>query len=241
MNDGRFNLRPVSLAVALFPIVVSAAGCEDRMHATPQCTPGASVACACTNGQTGAQVCAPNGTFLSCACAAANQSPTAATAATPATTGRPSTQPTAIRAQPWTLIVSGTIDGTSPDDETTLEAGDVRFADIDGDGYEEAIVNVIMGFGGAGAATCVEVFTMRPGDTTPRRIHAFDALNSMEGYLTVGGLEGRKIILHRDTILEGDAYCCPSRRQVEYWTWNGQAMVEEVARRQVTRAEPPAR
>ncbi len=41
-------------------------GCSERS----QCTPGASVACTCVSGATGAQVCASDGTYGACQCAA---------------------------------------------------------------------------------------------------------------------------------------------------------------------------
>jgi hypothetical protein len=53
-----------AVAVAILGV---ACGGSDKTAAT--CVPGASVACACADNSTGAQVCKPDGTFATCSCA----------------------------------------------------------------------------------------------------------------------------------------------------------------------------
>lgn len=58
-------MRVVAGIVAVAGLIcVLAAGC----WRAPRCVPGASVPCACTDGQSGAQACAADGTFGACAC-----------------------------------------------------------------------------------------------------------------------------------------------------------------------------
>ncbi|HEY8378586.1 MAG TPA: hypothetical protein VIK91_18960, partial [Nannocystis sp.] len=76
---------------------------------TPKCVPGMSIACTCTNGDKGAQVCNDQGTaYFPCECEGSSNSGNEATSDEPGTSGPSTTSTTTV------------VDPTS-DPETTSE------------------------------------------------------------------------------------------------------------------------
>jgi len=59
-------------------------GCAGDVDIVPRCTPGASAACTCPTGQSGAQVCGSNGAYAACVC---QSSPTDAATSQDVATG----------------------------------------------------------------------------------------------------------------------------------------------------------
>jgi hypothetical protein len=77
------------------------------------CTAGASAACSCTNGQSGAQMCQANGTFAACTCAGSSSSGSSGTSNTGATTSGGSGGATGSSSGAGTGAGTGTSSGTS--------------------------------------------------------------------------------------------------------------------------------
>jgi hypothetical protein len=64
-------LRPFFCSLTAAVVIFAAAGCGGGEPEPAGCVVGTSVACACTNGKSGAQVCAAEHTFGACICAGA--------------------------------------------------------------------------------------------------------------------------------------------------------------------------
>lgn len=88
----------------LFALSILAAACDNN-NGTPKCIEGASVACACPTGGSGAQVCTSAGAFSPCSCSASAtpppaQTPTATPAPTPTATPAPAIQTPPVSPRP---------------------------------------------------------------------------------------------------------------------------------------------
>ena len=104
------------------------------------------------------------------------------------------------------------------------------FADVDGDGADDAIVVSRIATGGTGRFSQVTVFAVRAGAAVVlAEIAGGDRGDG--GIRRVAGERGA-VIVERNVLAEGDGLCCPSAARRERWRWSGGALVEDEAARQ---------
>ena len=110
------------------------------------------------------------------------------------------------------------------------------FADIDGDGHEDAIISGVLSMGGTGHFSEVAIYAIRGGK--PVQIGAIPGGDRGDGGISHVALDGSAILIDRNVLGEGDGLCCPSGSQRERWIWKHGEMVEDTTARQVRAAKP---
>ena len=100
-----------------------------------------------------------------------------------------------------------------------------EFADLTGDGAEEAILVMHSSTGGTERFTGIEVFSSKAG--TGVSIGGIPGGDRGDGGIAGVTVDGATIVVERYLSLEGDGACCPSKLQRERWTWNGSSFVED--------------
>ena len=233
---GRVGAVAVGLALA-----ACGAGVGDA--APPMCTPGASMPCACPGGGSGAQVCLPTGAFDACVCGlvttpAAVAPAVAPTPASPAMPPAPAlpprTTPSPVRGVDWQAFHAAQDGPPDPDlMDPGTDYGEPTFADVTGDGWDEAIFVEVWFSGASSMSTLVSVYSMLPGEHRPRQIHTFGSdprfeLNGGDTRVDLRTADANGLVLTRAVFTEDDAMCCPSSRRIETWRWNGRTFVEDV-------------
>lgn len=103
------------------------------------------------------------------------------------------------------------------------------FADLDGDGVEDAVISGVLSTGGTGHFSDVRIYTQRAG--TIALIAAIPGGDRGDGGIRHVALDGRAVIVDRNVLAEGDGVCCASGSQRERWIWRGGELVEDVAAR----------
>ena len=229
-------------------LALAACGARVSDAAPPMCTPGASVQCACPEGGTGAQVCLPTGAFAECVCGPVTTPPVVAPAVAPTPVSPtppfapplpPRTTPSPVRGVDWPAFHAAQDGPPDPDFmDPGTDYGEPTFADLTGDGWDEAIFVEVMFSGGTSVSSFVSVYSMLPGEHRPRNVHHFGSDPRLEQYggdtrLDLRSADANGLVLTRAVFTEDDAMCCPSRRRVETWRWNGRAFVEAVSARRV--------
>ena len=115
------------------------------------------------------------------------------------------------------------------------------FADINGDGVEDAVISAVTSTGGTGRFSEVDIYTVHGS-------HVVDLATITGGDRGDGGirnvsLDETAIVVERNVLAEGDGICCATKAQLERWTWKNGALVEDVAARKpiapTTAAAPP--
>ncbi len=105
------------------------------------------------------------------------------------------------------------------------------FGDLTGDGVEEAVIVIMESTGGTGRFSGIDVYGMRAGQ--PVIIGGIPGGDRGDGGISDIALEGSVVVVQRLASQEGDGACCPSKVQIERWTWNGSAFVEDEAARKL--------
>jgi hypothetical protein len=103
------------------------------------------------------------------------------------------------------------------------------FADIDGDGTEDAVVSNILGTGGTGQFSSIAVYTVRGGQVVS--LGEIPGGDRGDGGIRHAALDGHAVIVERNVLAEGDGACCASTWRRERWIWRGGQMVEDAAAR----------
>lgn len=112
-----------------------------------------------------------------------------------------------------------------------LEVGDdVLFADLDGDGGDEAVVSVVCRYGANGEQHTVQVWTLdgnRPvvaGRVTeaPETVAEASAFPPAVAGVAV---EGDEVVVTFTTYGDDDPHCCPSQSTAVRYTFDGDALV----------------
>ena len=103
------------------------------------------------------------------------------------------------------------------------------FADVDGDGTEDAVIHAVLGTGGTGAFSQVLVFTLRAGQVAP--LGEIPGGDRGDGGIRRVALDGSAIVVDRNVLAEGDGACCASTWRRERWQWQAGALAEDTAAR----------
>ncbi|HSR97449.1 MAG TPA: hypothetical protein VLM79_10385 [Kofleriaceae bacterium] len=126
------------------------------------------------------------------------------------------------------------------DGEGALQTGDAGggsysvarpvFADVNGDGVEDAIISSVMSTGGTGRFSDVRVYTMRAGKVA--ELAMIPGGDRGDGGIRRVAVDGGAVIVERNVLAEGDGACCASQARRERWVWrNGEIVEDESARR----------
>lgn len=110
------------------------------------------------------------------------------------------------------------------------------FADIDGDGVEDAVMVSVTSPGGTGRFSQVELFTVR--DHKVVSLGAIPGGDRGDSGIRAIRLDGRAVLVDRNVLADGEGLCCASQFQTERWIWNGKDMAEDPAARSKPRPIP---
>jgi hypothetical protein len=103
------------------------------------------------------------------------------------------------------------------------------FADIDGDGTEDAVISNAVGTGGTGQFSSVAVYTVRGGSVVS--LAEIPGGDRGDGGIRHVALSGTAVIVDRNVLAEGDGACCASTWRRERWIWRDGQLVEDPAAR----------
>ena len=103
------------------------------------------------------------------------------------------------------------------------------FADLDGDGVEDAVIASVLSTGGTGRFSEIRIYTARAGQIV--ELGAIPGGDRGDGGIRHVAVEGSAVIVERNVLAEGDGLCCASGSRRERWVWRGGELVEDVAAR----------
>jgi hypothetical protein len=103
------------------------------------------------------------------------------------------------------------------------------FADIDGDGTEDAVIGNVLGTGGTGQFSSVAVYTLRGASVVS--LGEIPGGDRGDGGIRRVELAGNAVIVERNVLAEGDGACCASTWRRERWIWRDGQLVEDPAGR----------
>lgn len=103
------------------------------------------------------------------------------------------------------------------------------FADIDGNGTEDAVISSVLGTGGTGQFSSIEVYTVRGGQVVA--LGEIPGGDRGDGGIRHVAVDGGAVIVERNVLAEGDGACCASTWRRERWIWRGGQLVEDTAAR----------
>ena len=139
-------------------------------------------------------------------------------------------------------VKAGSAELSLSDDHKAVESGadtgsyrvaPPLFADVNGDGIEDAIISSVLGTGGTGQFSEIRIYTIRAAGIV--ELAAIPGGDRGDGGISRVALDGNAVIVDRNVLAEGDGVCCASGAQRERWVWRNGEMVEDVAAR---RARP---
>jgi hypothetical protein len=142
-------------------------------------------------------------------------------------------------------VKNGTADFAISDDNKAVEAGagsgsyrvdPPRYADVDGDGIEDAIIASVTSTGGTGHFSEIRIYTVRAGKIV--ELGAIAGGDRGDGGIRRVALDGSAVIVERNVLAEGDGVCCASGAQRERWVWKAGEMVEDTAARRAVAPAP---
>jgi hypothetical protein len=111
----------------------------------------------------------------------------------------------------------------------SYEVAPPLFADLDGDGVEDAVICSVLSTGGTGHFSDIRIYTMRAGKLV--ELATIPGGDRGDGGIRHVALDGNAVLVERNVLAEGDGVCCPSGAQRERWIWRGGQVVEDVAAR----------
>jgi len=135
-------------------------------------------------------------------------------------------------------VTNGHADFAISDDNKAVDVGAASgsyrvdpplFADIDGDGVEDAVISGVLSTGGTGHFSDIRIYTLRAAKLV--ELAGIPGGDRGDGGIAHVALDGRAVIVDRNVLAEGDGVCCPSSSQRERWQWRAGEMVEDVAAR----------
>src|SRR5215471_13889671 len=131
-----------------------------------------------------------------------------------------------------------TYEGLNADGECNVcdHIREITFADVDGDGREEALLVVSSNLGGAGTMIDGYVFGLENGVPLLRA-------TIQGGDRGDGGIQSMKvkngIVIVRRFADENSGACCPNRIEIETWRWTGTTLEQSGKSSSVRRAPKP--
>jgi hypothetical protein len=125
-------------------------------------------------------------------------------------------------------IVAGAAPGTG-DGPGSYHVDPPLFADIDGDGTEDAVISAVTATGGTGHFSEINVYTVRDHQVVD--LATITGGDRGDGGIRNVRLDGTAIVVERNVLADGDGLCCASQFQRERWIWKSGALVEDVAAR----------
>lgn len=105
------------------------------------------------------------------------------------------------------------------------------YGDVTGDGIEEAIIITTENSGGTGQFDGIDIYAVRGGQ--PVIIGGIPGGDRGDGGISHVKVEGGVVVVWRMASQEDDGACCPSKVQVERWSWKGDKFVEDEAARKL--------
>lgn len=122
------------------------------------------------------------------------------------------------------------------DPDAYVERGELSvsaptYGDLDGDGREEAILVTHFYGGGTGRFTGIDVWTMKDGKET--LLGSIPGGDRGDGGIANVAVDGKVVVVDRMMSMEEDGACCPSKVQIERWSWDGKAFIEDEAARKL--------
>jgi hypothetical protein len=120
------------------------------------------------------------------------------------------------------------------DDRKAIEAGSARgsyrvepplFADVDGDGVEDAIISSVLSTGGTGQFSDIRIYTIRGAKLV--ELGTIPGGDRGDGGIRRVGIDGNAVIVERNALGAGEGVCCARRAQRERWVWRNGAMAED--------------
>jgi hypothetical protein len=121
------------------------------------------------------------------------------------------------------------VDAVKNTDRLWASLANVSYADLTGDGKEEAIVTVTTNFDPNGAVACIFVYTSRSGE--PQLLWSHETGDRANGGLRSLRVEGFDLVVEQYDIKfdwskgsyeEGTARCCPKRFIRSTYRWDGE-------------------
>lgn len=103
------------------------------------------------------------------------------------------------------------------------------FADVDGDGREDAIIVGALATGGTGRFSDIRIYSLRSGAVG--ELAAIPGGDRGDGGIRKVSVDGRAVIVERNVLAEGDGVCCASGGRRERWVWQAGALAEDEAAR----------
>jgi hypothetical protein len=103
------------------------------------------------------------------------------------------------------------------------------YADVDGDGAEDAVIASVTSTGGTGQFSQIQIYALRGGKIV--ELGAIAGGDRGDGGIRRVAVDGRAVVVDRNVMVEGDGVCCASGAQHERWIWRGGEMIEDVAAR----------
>ena len=121
------------------------------------------------------------------------------------------------------------VDAASNIDRLRAGLPNVSYADLTGDGKEEAIITVVTNFDPNGSVACIFVYTLRGGE--PKLLWSHETGDRADGGLRSIKVEGFDLVVEQYDIKfdsakgryeEGTALCCPKRFIRSHYRWDGE-------------------
>lgn len=112
------------------------------------------------------------------------------------------------------------------------------FADINGDGVEDAVISAVTSTGGTGRFSEIDIYTVRDHQVVD--LATITGGDRGDGGIRNVSLDGVAIIVERNALAEGDGICCATKMQTERWSWKNGALAEDVAARKLSSISPAA-
>jgi hypothetical protein len=135
-------------------------------------------------------------------------------------------------------VKAGHADFAISDDNKAVEIGTGNgsyaverplFADVNGDGADDAIISSVLATGGTGHFSEIRIYTLRDGKVGV--LAEIPGGDRGDGGIRRVVLDGTALIVERNVLVEGDGLCCPSAAQRERWIWKAGEMAEDASAR----------
>jgi len=100
---------------------------------------------------------------------------------------------------------------------------DLKYADVNGDGQEEAIISSVCNTGGTGNFTNGLIYTIKNGKLTV--LTEFEGGDRADGGLVSAKVVDKQLIVERNSPGEFGGSCCPEFIETTRYKWNGKNLV----------------